>query len=220
MIKISFAILVKDEIAEIKKLISLLVQYKQKNSEIIVVQDISETTENTKLVKDFLINEALTSNIDGFFHYEFKNNFADIKNFLNSKCSGNYIFNIDADEIVAPHFLMNIYDIIAFNLDVDLFWVPRVNIVNGLTDVHILKWGWVMTKLDQFERHAVNWPDYQGRLFKNKEEIKWTRPVHEVINGHNSHVFLPQNPEYALVHVKDIERQEKQNEHYSEINSG
>ena len=220
MSKISFAITVKDEINEIVKLIQHLNQYQQKNSEIIVVQDVSETSYNTKLVKDYLINEALMSNIDGFFHYKFDNNFSDMKNFLNSKCSGNYIFNIDADETPGLHLLNTLYDIIAFNQDIDLFWVPRINIVNGLTDKHIIGWGWSMTSLDGYKEPIVNWPDFQGRLYKNKEEIIWTKPVHEVIGGHKSHVFLPQNPDYALVHIKDIERQEKQNKHYLRINNG
>jgi hypothetical protein len=97
--------------------------------------------------------------------------------------------------------------------DVDAIWIPRINIVNGITPEHISKWGWNVN-----EDGWVNWPnDPQLRVYKNKPEIKWERKVHERLTGYKTISRLPDEKEFALWHVKEIDRQEKQNKFYSEI---
>jgi hypothetical protein len=63
----------------------------------------------------------------------------------------------------------------------------------------------------------INWCDYQDRILKNKEEIKWERPVHEIITGYKTVSELPADPLFALIHEKTIEKQEKQNQLYNTI---
>jgi hypothetical protein len=67
------------------------------------------------------------------------------------------------------------------------------------------------------EHGYVNWPDYQWRIYKNTKHIKWENRVHERLVGFNSLTNLPAKPEYALNHIKSIERQEKQNALYDTI---
>jgi hypothetical protein len=100
--------------------------------------------------------------------------------------------------------------IIYMNDNVDVFWVPRINTVSGLTNEHIKQWNW---SLDYKER--VNFPDYQCRIFKNVKRIKWKNKVHEVLTGHTSETKLPVNDEYCLYHHKTIERQVQQNQLYT-----
>ena len=69
-------------------------------------------------------------------------------------------------------------DIIEMNPENDVFLVPRVNTVEGLTDDHIKKWGWNVN-----EDGWVNWPDYQWRVWKNTPTIKWVNKVHERLHG-------------------------------------
>jgi hypothetical protein len=99
--------------------------------------------------------------------------------------------------------------------DVDLVWVPRVNTVEGLTDEHCAKWGWRVTKLGW-----VNYPDYQARIFRNDEKIRWVKPVHEHIWGCKTYAHLPPQEELSLYHHKTIDKQEKQNELYNRIVTG
>ena len=91
--------------------------------------------------------------------------------------------------------------------------MPRVNIVNGLTQEDVIQWHWKLN-----EQGWVNWPDSQHRIFRNKPEIKWVNKVHEKIVGWRTYAELPsEDDSYALYHIKDIDRQRAQNEFYSTI---
>ncbi len=102
--------------------------------------------------------------------------------------------------------------ILEANEDTEAFWVPRVNTVAGITDEHIAKWGWKLN-----EDGWVNFPDWQMRIYQNKEEIYWIKPVHEQLKGYTKFANLPAEEKYALYHPKDIGRQEKQNAFYETI---
>ena len=104
------------------------------------------------------------------------------------------------------YLLQYLPEILEANPDNDIYLVPRVNTVEGLTQEHIQKWRWNVN-----ENGWVNWPDYQWRIWKNKPEIKWKNKVHEVLDGYKTYSTLPAEPEFSLKHPKSIERQEKQN---------
>jgi hypothetical protein len=124
-------------------------------------------------------------------------------------CSGDYIFQIDADELPDSYLVESLFHILTTNKGVDVFWVPRINTVRGITSDHIKQWNW---NVDYRER--VNFPDYQCRIFKNVKRIRWKNKVHEVLTGHQTEAKLPVNDEYCLYHYKTIERQERQNQLY------
>ncbi|WWT39376.1 glyco_tranf_GTA_type domain containing protein [Microcystis phage Mel-JY01] len=143
---------------------------------------------------------------------QFDKNFAQFKNCLNHKCSGNWIFNIDADEIPSAELMRDISDILIQNQYADVIAIPRKNYVDGITQDDILKWGW---KID--ESNLINWPDYQMRIYKNTSKIYWTGNVHERLIGHSTITAFPHekhNAIYFLNHVKNIERQREQNKLY------
>jgi glycosyltransferase involved in cell wall biosynthesis len=79
---------------------------------------------------------------------ELNGDFATFKNQLIELASGDYLFQIDADEIPNEFLIENIKSILNINLDIDCFYIPRVNKVNGLTQEHIQKWGWNISKLE------------------------------------------------------------------------
>jgi glycosyltransferase involved in cell wall biosynthesis len=158
--------------------------------------------------------EVLHAIIDrGIKHHFFPLNkdFASYKNELFKHCSGEYIFQIDADELIASEMFEALPFILKANPEVDLYYVPRINTVSGITQEHIQKWGW------RYENERVNWPDYQTRIYKNIPNIRWKNAVHEVIEGHKQFTILPAVDELALIHHKSIERQEKQNDFYSTL---
>ena len=127
-------------------------------------------------------------------------------------CSGDYIFNIDADEIPNKYLINNIKIILESNPTIDLYWVPRVNTVKDITEEHIKKWNWRVN-----EKGWINFPDWQGRIWKNRPNIRWEKEVHEVLEGYREYSFLPDEEKYCFYHHKTIDRQEKQNEFYSDI---
>jgi hypothetical protein len=206
--KISYAITVCNEFLEIQRLVRFLLENKRHKDEIVILYD----SKNGDLeIENYLRSHSVNSEFN-WHKGEFNNHFADWKNRLTELCSGDYIFQIDADEIPNKALLENLPEILQANPDHEVYYVPRVNTVEGLTQEHIQKWNWRVN-----ENGWVNWPDYQMRIWKNKPEIKWRNKVHEVLEGHKNFSALPAQEELALYHPKDIERQEKQNNYYDTL---
>lgn len=67
---------------------------------------------------------------------------------------------------------------------------------------------------------VINFPDYQWRIYQNKPNIQWVNPVHEKLSGFSTYAQLPAEIEWCLMHMKDISRQEKQNEFYNTLMNG
>tara|TARA_Y100001972_G_scaffold58885_1_gene72137 strand:+ start:1705 stop:2328 length:624 start_codon:yes stop_codon:yes gene_type:complete len=206
--KISYAITVCNEFVEIQKLISFLLQHKRDEDEIVVLYDEVNGDEE---VENFL--RAKSVNLDFmWWNGVFNNHFADWKNTLRERCNGDYIFQIDADELPHCDLIANLPSLLENNPDNEVYLVPRVNTVKGLTNEHISKWKWNVN-----DKGWVNWPDYQWRIWKNKPEIKWVNKVHEKLEGYKTFAPLPELEDYSLSHPKTIERQEKQNKFYDTL---
>ena len=206
--KISYAITVCNEIVEIQKLISLLLKNKRTQDEIIILYDSKGGIEP---VEEYL--RAKSVNAEFMWHSgEFGGHFANWKNKLTEYCTGDYIFQIDADEFPHKSLLTALPIILESNPDNEVYLIPRVNTVEGLTEGHIKKWGWNVN-----EDGWVNYPDYQWRIWKNKPEIRWKNKVHEVLEGFETYAPLPTKEELSLYHPKDIVRQEKQNNYYNTL---
>ena len=206
--KISYAITVCNEFQEIQRLINFLFKHKQKQDEIVVLFD---STNGTPAVEELLRAKSIGRKLN-WFNYSFDGHFANMKNRLNGMCTGDYIFQIDADEIPNKFLIDNLPEVLESNYEVDMLRVPRVNTVEGLTEEHIKRWGWNVN-----EKGWVNWADWQMRIYKRHPNIKWVNKVHEVLEGFKLHGMLPLEEKWALYHPKDIKRQEKQNNYYNTI---
>ena len=206
--KISYAVTVCNEFVEIQKLISFLLENKDKKDEIVILYD---SKNGDKGVEEYLRSHSVNSEFQ-WHADEFNNHFADWKNKLTSFCTGDYIFQIDADEIPNKFLIENLRTILTHNPHNEVFLVPRVNTVKGLTKKHIDKWKW---RVDN--NKWVNWPDLQWRIWKNDSKIKWVNKVHERLDGFKTYSPLPLKEEVALYHHKDIKKQEKQNDYYSKL---
>ena len=206
--KISYAITVCNELEEIKRLLNFLVQNKREEDEIVVLLDDSNSIKEIEtLLHSYRNAKKIMLHVDYF-----EGHFADWKNKLTSYCSGDYIFQIDADEYPHEDLIESLPEIFRDNPTVEAYVVPRVNTVEGLTQEHITKWGWHVN-----ENKWVNWPDYQWRIYKNSPDIKWKNKVHEVIEGYKTMAQIPAYDGLALYHPKTIERQEKQNNYYNTL---
>jgi len=204
-IKLSYAITVCNETFEIQKLLSFLNIHKREQDEVVVLYD---ETNGDPIIKSNLLKNPTIQFHSGKFH----GHFANWKNHLNSLCTGDFIFNIDADEIPHQSLLVHLPEILKGNPNNEVYLVPRVNTVEGITDEHTTKWGWNVDA-----KGWVNWPDYQWRIWKNKPDIKWINKVHERLEGFRTYATLPQEEEFALYHPKEIKRQEKQNKYYDTL---
>ena len=204
--KISYAIPVCNEWVQLEYLLSYLFKHKREQDEIVVQCDKGNTTPSV-----YQVLEEYKDRIQ-VIEFPLNGDFASFKNNLKDNCSGDYIFQIDADEYPEEYLMSTIEWLIKNNPGTDIFWVPRINTVKGLTQEHIDKWGW---RVDHEGR--VNFPDYQCRILKNVKRIKWKNKVHEVLTGHKTESQLPANKEFCIYHPKTIERQESQNEFYSTL---
>ena len=210
--KISYGITVHNEAEELNRLLEILIHKTDKEDEIVICDDYSD--EPTQ--------EVITSWVQQYGHEDMKtikvyqrklnDDFSAQKNSVIEKCEGDYIFHLDADEYPHENLLSQLKPLLEINPDVDLIWVPRVNTVEGITDEHCVKWGWRIT-----EKGWINYPDWQGRVFRNRPNIRWERPVHEMITGFQTYAHLPMEQKYSIIHPKTIDRQMEQNKKYSEI---
>jgi hypothetical protein len=204
--KISYAITVCNELEEVKRLVNFLHSNKREEDEIVILFDEKNGTDE---VFDYIESQVYGCEV---FCEKFEGHFADWKNLLTSYCTGDYIFQIDADEIPNKFLIEVLHELLEINQDVDVFRVPRINTVVGLTDEHIQKWQWSVNA-----NGWINFPDYQWRIYRNDPTIKWRNKVHEVLDGFKTISILPDQEYCSLYHPKTIDRQEKQNNYYDTL---
>ena len=202
--KISYGITVHNEAEELNKLLEILKKNIGNEDEIVICVD----GDDEKV--EAILGEYLSENKAIVYKRKLDGNFADHKNSVIEKSSGDYIFHIDADEYPNEILLQQLPQILEIN-EVDLVWIPRVNTIEGMEQQHIQKWGWRVS-----EKGWVNYPDYQARVFRRDNEIRWTRPLHEYITGCKTYSHLPPHEELSLYHPKTIQRQEEQNLFYNQ----
>jgi hypothetical protein len=205
--KISYAITVCDEINEIKRLLPFLIDNIREEDEIVILFD--EMNGDMEIL-DYLLSFNKLPNVQTWRNYGWNNNFADWKNKLNEHCNGDFILQLDADEMISKDFINLITMLVETNDDVDLYFFPRINTVEGITDEHIKKWDWKVS-----DDGRINYPDYQGRLYR--KGLKWEGRVHERIIGHKYYTVIPYDDRYSIQHYKNINKQEKQNNFYSKL---
>tara|TARA_Y100001963_G_C6721154_1_gene419186 strand:- start:370 stop:993 length:624 start_codon:yes stop_codon:yes gene_type:complete len=206
---ISYLVTTHNEGKSIETLLLQIMKYISDNDEIVIVDDHSTDQTTLNILSEI---EAASGGQVRVFKHDLNKDFASHKNFGKEQCNNKWIFQIDADETLSEYLAQNIHTLLEYNENVDLIGVPRVNIVNGLTQEDVSKWNWRVN-----EKGWVMWPDFQTRIFQNKPDIHWKNKVHEVITGHKTFTTLPQEEEWALYHVKEIERQRTQNALYETI---
>jgi hypothetical protein len=201
MVKISYAICVCNEDREVKSLINFLLKVKDEEDEINVLLDSKNGTMEARSVLESFGDKIVVN------EREFDGKFSDHRNYHASKCSGDYIFVIDADEMPQEALIVNIK-----TFDGDIMYIPRINICPGYTadwlDQH---------KFQLNEMGWINFPDYQGRYYKNNGEIKWENDLHERLTGSENVARLDAKPLVSLLHIKTVERQDKQGEYYDSL---
>lgn len=205
--KITYAITVCNEFIEIQRLIAFLLKHKRIQDDVVVLYD----SKNGDLeIENYLRSHSVNGEF-AWHKAEFQGHFADWKNLLTSFCTGDYIFQIDADEMITEYICRILPHILEAN-QVDVIRVPRINTVKGLTPEHVQQWGWQVN-----EKGYVNFPDYQWRIYRKTDQIKWENKVHETLTGYETISHLPIDTEFCLIHEKTIERQEKQNSYYANL---
>jgi hypothetical protein len=143
-IKLSYGITVCNELEEVKRLVNFLLSNKREEDEICVLLD------KPKCPPPLLdqLYRFSSANWIKLKESSFQGHFADWKNELTRMCSGDYIFAIDADEIPHKALIDNLPAILESNPDNEVYLVPRVNTVEGITKRHTNQWGWRLSKIE------------------------------------------------------------------------
>ena len=206
--KVSYGITVYNEEDELNRLLNILIHKTDVEDEIVVCVDGDD--DGVRFVLDSWVQEFAHAKMIKVYQRALNRDFAAQKNSVIENSTGDYIFHIDADEYPHDTLLEQLKLILEVN-DVDLIWIPRVNTVEGFTEEHCMKWGWRVS-----DKGWVNYPDYQARVFRRDESIRWTRPLHEYITGCETYSHLPPEEELSLYHPKTIDKQEQQNLFYNQ----
>jgi glycosyltransferase involved in cell wall biosynthesis len=215
-VKISYLVTCHNETLELLELIEKLkthLDFNAPNDEVVILDDFSDN-EDTKKILAKAKSYGFT-----VVQHSLNKNFAEHKNYGSKRCVGDYIVQLDADEYLWPDFLYNMRELLESNPKVELYRVPRVNIVRGATREDAQKWGWNVSELPEYfgNEPIINWNhgDYQSRIYKNSLKIQWKKPLHETVVGAEYVSELPKVIEWAIIHDKTIDRQKSQNEFYN-----
>ena len=203
MVKISYAICVCNEDRELNSLVNFLLKVKDEEDEVNILLDSKNVTPEVRKVLESYGDKIVVN------EREFDGKFSDHRNYHATKCTGDYIFVIDADEMPQEALIANIK-----TFEGDIMYVPRVNMCPGYTADWITDY-----KFNLNEMGWVNWPDYQGRYYKNNGEIKWSNDLHEKLIGSTSDnvAKVDAKPLVSLLHIKTVERQDKQGAYYDSL---
>lgn len=213
---ISYLITCKNDEHSLDLLLSKIINFLGDNDEIIVLDDYSDNQNTLDVFEKYKCHIKL-------YKHHLNNNYSEHKNWGKNHCKNHWIFQIDSDEVPSDFLMENIKDVIEANPDVECFLIPRINDFIGVNENHAKHWGWRLSSYK--DRLIVNFPDYQFRLFKNIDRLKWERPLHEKIEGALVTTKLPPEFEWALTHNKTIEKQVQTNLRYNkdfseELNKG
>ena len=201
MVNISYAICVCNEDRELKSLINFLLKVKDEGDEVNILVDSKNVTSEVRTVLEFYGDKIVVN------EREFDGKFSDHRNYHATKCKGDYIFVIDADEMPQEALIINIK-----SFDGDIMYIPRINMCPGYTAEWLDSHKFVIN-----EAGWINFPDYQGRYYKNNGTIKWENDLHEKLVGSDNVAKVDAKPLVSLLHIKTVERQDKQGEYYDSL---
>lgn len=220
---ISFLITTKNEGDYIDTLLEQISLCMTMDDEIVIIDDYSDDIATLRILDKWKFDPTLEDRV--FLHkHHLNDDFASHKNFGLEHCVKDWVFQLDADELMSEALQEHLHNILESNGDnFDLYLIPRVNIVTGLTETDIDNFGWTVN-----ENSWAMWPDFQTRLFRNTGKIHWVNKVHERLVGPTQWTMLPDkdihtnepDASWAILHYKNIIRQRLQNEYYKKISDG
>lgn len=205
-VSVTYGITVCNEHRELKILLDALLPLIDKNDEVLILRDITTPDEKVaELLEQYGPKiKVVEAKLNG--------DFATFKNSLINNATCKYLFQIDADEYPAAGFIKKLKPYLRKEKSVECFFVPRINIVEGITEDYIQEMKWNINS-----EGYVNFPDYQARIIKNNKKIFWKNKVHEVLYGNKNFTEMPTDYGFCLIHKKTFEKQKKQNDFYETL---
>ena len=183
--KISFLVTVHNEgDNDFGILMEQLFEYLQDNpkDEIIILDDFSDNKETIDIINRYVYSDPnITSPTFNIKHIQHSLNldFGNHKRHGSEQCKGDFVFQIDADEYFAEDLLYGLKDLVEENPDVELFLVPRINIIRGLTKEHLKRYPWDISKISGLG-------DGSAVMDQDSEEFKFLNEYNKIKNFEHS----------------------------------
>jgi hypothetical protein len=193
--KLTYTIQVCNESRELYSLLNFLTKVIDDEDELNVVADSNRITERIELVLEHFKERI------NVFKRPF-DDFCKNSQFHADNANGEYIVGLDADEMPQEMFIKNLKKIIE-DTKAEIIAIPRINIDPGYTEEFLKRCNY---SINQFG--WINWPDYQMRVYKKCDHIRWTDEMHTKLTGSDKVIALKDEPRLALWHIKSIEKEE------------
>jgi len=193
-----------NELTEFNWLMDVLRPLLGEDAEIVVLDDFSQPA----------MVDAIKASGARFYQRALNKNFSAQRNHLLSLCQGEFVFQLDPDEIPHPELLKSLPKILQYMRDnnMDACSMPRLNIlVDG--DKPVDARSLTLSDADLANRKR----DDMTRILRNGRGIRFVNHVHERLVGIVRACRLPQQLRFALLHCKTRSRQETQNSFYRGI---
>jgi len=132
---LSYLVTCHNETDSLEKLLNTLISNRKKQHEIVLLDDYSDNQKTLEIIQKY------KKNIN-FYQHKLNKNYGAHKNYGIELCKGEWIFQLDADEIPTDGLIENIDLIIESNNNNEVLWLPRLNYFHGVTQQDINMWGW------------------------------------------------------------------------------
>lgn len=192
--KVTYTIQVCNESRELFSLINFLIKTIDPDDEINVVADSNNVTDKVESVLEHFKEKI------NVFKRPF-DEFGKNCQFHTEMATGDFVFMIDADETPNEILIKHIKKIIEQSGN-EIIYIPRMNIHPDLTEEDRHAFGFKVN-----ESGFVNWPDYQGRIYKKCDHIKWSDEMHTRLEGTKKMCRLEPKIELGLWHIKCMNKQ-------------
>lgn len=149
--KISACMIVKDEEKSLRRAVESLKSFADE----LIIVDTGSTDGTRELARQFT---------DHFYEFEMHGDFSSARNFAFSKCSMDYIYTADADEVIDSPNQVKILDL-------------KKSLSEGTDIVQML----YSNQLQFGSVYNFN-SEYRPKLFKRLRTFKWINPIHEIID--------------------------------------
>lgn len=152
--QLSVCLIVKDEQAVISRCLECV----QKFADEIIVVDTGSKDKTVEEVKKFT---------DKIYFYDWKDDFADARNYALEKANGNFVMWLDADDVVSDENCLKIKKLVE-NADFDMAFLPYVS---------------------GFEDGVPTFIYYRERIFRRSGNYRFRGAVHEAVTPQGNVVY-------------------------------
>jgi glycosyltransferase involved in cell wall biosynthesis len=188
--------MVCNESKDLYSLVSFLKKVRESDDEINILIDTNHVSNSVERVIEYFKDDIVVN------RRGFDGDFSAQRNYQIEKCSGEYIFLIDPDEMPQEKLIVNMKKMIE-DSNADMVVIPRINICPGFTDEWLK-----LTGFNVNQAGWINWPDCQTRIIKNIPTIRYSNKLHERLTGFKNPINLNADPTLALWHIKSVEKQD------------